>query len=100
MADRVAESAIRRANEKQAQGDLGGNEIAQSLALLKHEGTLLKKAKSKAQPAQPRWFRLQDGVLYYYTDAEHNEPINWITLDAQVGHYSRARDTQTSLYRR
>ena len=79
-----AESAIRRADEKQIHGDHGGNEIAQSLALLKHEGTLLKKAKSKAQPAQSRWFRLKDGVLYYYADAEHDEPINWITLDAQV----------------
>jgi hypothetical protein len=86
----MLEKAIARANEKTEMdktGDYGGNPTAEKLALLKHEGNLEKKGKAVVAGKgafQTRWFRLRDGVLYYYQDTTDQVPINWIQLDART----------------
>ena len=86
----MIEKAIARANEKAVMdktGDYGGNPVAEKLALLTHEGNLEKKGKAVVAGKaafQTRWFRLRDGVLYYYQDTTDTVPINWIQLDSQT----------------
>ena len=86
----MLQKAIDRANAKQEQdktGDFGGNEVARKLSLLTHEGALMKKGKTVVAgkgAMQTRWFRLRDGVLYYFDGQTDSVPINWIPLDAKT----------------
>jgi hypothetical protein len=41
--------------------DFNGNEVAAKLAVLKHDGALLKKAHKQGAQPQKRWFRLKEG---------------------------------------
>eukprot|EP01051_Picozoa_sp_SAG22_P009957 SAG22_NODE_866_length_6778_cov_2.436592_1_plen_600_part_00 len=78
-------AAIQRADgraEMKATGDYGDNVIAANLAAITHEGMMLKKSKKHTN--QKRWFRVQDGVLYYFSEQDSTEPINWIQPDAET----------------
>jgi hypothetical protein len=41
--------------------DFNGNEVAAKLAVLQHDGALLKKAHKQGAQPQKRWFRLKEG---------------------------------------
>lgn len=84
------EAAIMLADQKAEQDKTGnylGNESAENLALLTHEGNLEKKGKALVAGKavfQTRWFRLRDGVIYYYSAPSDTVPINWIQLDSHT----------------